>query len=258
MGSLTRNALQTLPHAVASAKGASVAELFAIGRALSGAPALVRALGDDSADEAAKKTLVDSAFQRAGQGTKELLHHLVGQAWSRPVDLLDGVDEAAIRLAATAGKGDLAGELLSIDRVIKAHPDVQLALTGKRAPAEAKLAMVATLFKKMVSEEALHIVSHLVTHPRRKKITQSVALAAAVVCDQKGEGLAEVRVAKALTDAHLGTISHMIDAQYGRPHYLDQVIDPAMVGGIRIRVGDHVIDQSVATQLADMRRQLAS
>jgi F-type H+-transporting ATPase subunit delta len=258
MGSLTRNALSTLPQAVSGAKGASVAELFAIGRALAGAPALVRALGDDSADPAAKKTLVESAFHRATEATKALVHHLVGLAWSRPGDLLEGIDEAGIRLAAVTASADLAGELLSVDRVIKAQPDVQLSLTGKRAPAQAKLAMVDTLFKKLVSEEAHQIVSHLVTHPRRTRITQSIARAAEVVCDQRGEGLAEVRVASALTSDHLATISSMIDAEYGRPHYLDQVIDTAMIGGVRIRVGDHVIDQSVATQLADMRRQLAS
>jgi F-type H+-transporting ATPase subunit delta len=70
--------------------------------------------------------------------------------------------------------------------------------------------------------------------------------------------LAEVRVAHPLSPGHLATISTLLENQYGRRHYLDQVIDTDMVGGIRIRVGDHVIDQSVATQLADMRRQLAS
>ena len=258
MGSLTRAALQALPQAVAEAKAASVAELFAVGRALNGSPALVRALGDDSADQKAKSALVDKAFGGASAGTKKLLGHLVSSTWSEPADLLEGVEEAGIRLAAVTASGDIAGELLSVDRVIKSQPDVQLALSGKRAPADAKLQMVTALFGKKVSAEALAIVSHLVTQPRNRRITESVTRAAGIVCDQRGEGLAEVRVAKAIGDAQLKTISTMLESEYGRPHYIDQVVDPAMVGGIRIRVGDHVIDQSVATQLADMRRQLAS
>jgi len=258
MGSLTRAALQTLPSAVAGAQGADVAELFAIGRALHDSPALVRALGDDSADKKAKAALLGRAFGKASAGTQALLGDLVAANWSTPHDLLEGVEEAGIRLAAVAAPGDLAGELLSVDRVIKAQPDVQLALSGKRAPADAKLAMVAKLFGKKVSDEALAIVSHLVTQPRNRRITQSVTRAAGIVCDQRGVGLAEVRVATAIGDTQLQAISAMLETQYGRAHYIDQVIDQAMVGGIRIRVGDHVMDQSVATQLADMRRQLAS
>ena len=258
MGSLTRAALQTLPSAVAEAKAASVAELFAVGRALHGSPALIRALGDDFADSKAASALVEKVFGKASSGTKKLLTHLIGSTWSKPADLLEGVEEAGIRLAAVTATGDLAGELLSVDRVIKAQPDVQLALTGKRAPAEAKRAMVDALFGKKISAEALAIVSHLVTQPRSSRITESVVRAAGTVCDQLGVGLAEVRVASAIGEQQMTNIAGMLEAQYGRAHYMDQVVDPGLVGGIRIRVGDHVMDQSVATQLADMRRQLAS
>jgi F-type H+-transporting ATPase subunit delta len=259
MGSQTRSALSGLPEAVASVKNADVAELFAVGRILAGQPGLVRALGDDSAPVGARHTLIDRALGKKSAGTANLMHHLVGQSWSNPSDLLEGIEEAGIRLAAqSAGSVDVAGELLTIDRVIKAQPDVQLALSGKRAPAAAKITMVEALFAKKVSAETLAIVSHLVAQPRNRRITQSISLAAAIVCDQRGEGLAEVRVASGLTDAHLKSIGTMLAGQYGRSHYIDQVIDSDLVGGIRIRVGDHVIDQSVATQLADMRRQLAS
>ena len=258
MGSLTRAALQTLPSAVAGAKAADVTELFAVGRALHDSPALLRALGDDSADKKALTTLIDSVFGGVQAGTKKLIHQLVDNPWSKPVDLLEGVEEIAIRLAATTASGDIAGELLSVDRVIKAQPNVQLALSGKRAPAEAKRAMVESLFGKKISAEALAIVLHLVIQPRNRRITESITRAAGIVCDQRGDGLAEVRVATAIGDQQVKTIATMLEAQYGRPHYIDQVVDQAMVGGIRIRVGDHVMDQSVATQLADMKRQLAS
>lgn len=259
MGSLTRNALAALPGLVAAAGKADVSELFAAGRALQGAPALVRALGDDSTAVDKKAAAVHSTLGGVSVGTRDLLVSLVGLTWSEPEDLLEGIEEAGIRLAAvSAGKADLAGELLSVDRIIKSQPDVQLALSGKRAPAEAKRAMVESLFGKKVSPEALAVVTHLVVQPRGRRITQSIPRAAGIVCDQRGEGLAEVRVAKALSASQLKAVSTLVESRYARPHYIDQVIDADLVGGLRIRVGDHVIDQSVATQLADMRRQLAS
>jgi F-type H+-transporting ATPase subunit delta len=259
MGSLTRGSLATIPQHVAGAKGASASELFEVGRALHAQPSLIRALGDDQAAATAKKALVDSVFGGVSGGTRTLVSELASLGWSEPADLLEGIEKAGIRLAASrAGKGDLAGELLSVDRIIKSQPDVQLALSGKRAPAATKQTMVEKLFGKKISPEALAIVIHLVVQPRDRRITQSIAFAAETVCDQKGDGLAEVRVASELGADHLKTISTMLAKQYGRPHYIDQVVDPGVVGGVRIRVGDHVIDQSVATQLATMRRQLAS
>ena len=49
----------------------------------------------------------------------------------------------------------------------------------------------------------------------------------------------------------------MLSARYGRPHYLAQDIDDSVVGGARIRVGDNVIDGSIATRLSDLRNTLA-
>lgn len=48
-----------------------------------------------------------------------------------------------------------------------------------------------------------------------------------------------------------------IARRYGREHVVNQVIDPALVGGVRVQVGDEVIDGSIASRLADMKLQLA-
>ena len=45
---------------------------------------------------------------------------------------------------------------------------------------------------------------------------------------------------------------------YGRELRLNEVIDPAVVGGVRIVVGDEVVDATAASRLADLRRKLAS
>jgi F-type H+-transporting ATPase subunit delta len=48
-----------------------------------------------------------------------------------------------------------------------------------------------------------------------------------------------------------------VQKKYHRPHYIAQQIDDSVVGGARIRVGDDVIDGSVATRLQDLRMKLA-
>jgi F-type H+-transporting ATPase subunit delta len=80
---------------------------------------------------------------------------------------------------------------------------------------------------------------------------------AEIVADQGGKGLAVVSVAKPLTAAQIQQIDQLVQEKYQRPHYIAQQIDHSVVGGARIRVGDDVIDGSVATRLLDLRMKLA-
>ena len=47
-------------------------------------------------------------------------------------------------------------------------------------------------------------------------------------------------------------------ASYGHPVHLNVVIDPSVVGGISVQIGDELIDGTAATRLAAVRRKLAS
>ena len=49
----------------------------------------------------------------------------------------------------------------------------------------------------------------------------------------------------------------LLSARYGRPVAVNTVIDPAVVGGLRVQIGDDVIDASVASRLNDLRLRLA-
>jgi F-type H+-transporting ATPase subunit delta len=65
-------------------------------------------------------------------------------------------------------------------------------------------------------------------------------------------------VASSLAAAQETSLRETLKKRFGRDHYLDVVVDPEVIGGVRIRVGDVVIDASVSKQLSDMRIQLAS
>jgi F-type H+-transporting ATPase subunit delta len=47
-------------------------------------------------------------------------------------------------------------------------------------------------------------------------------------------------------------------AAYGHDVYLNVVVDPDLIGGMTVRVGDELINGSVASKLADLRRQMAA
>jgi len=134
---------------------------------------------------------------------------------------------------------------------------VELAVGSKRASGEAKATLVSALVGEKVSTEAEAIVRHLVQDPRGRRIGRMLMDCAEIVADQGGKGLAVVTVAKPLSAAQHTHIETLVEKKYQRPHYIAQQIDDSVVGGARIRVGDDVIDGSVATRLQDLRMKLA-
>jgi len=72
-----------------------------------------------------------------------------------------------------------------------------------------------------------------------------------------GESVAVVRVARELPDGDLERLRTALTAQYGRDLHLNVVVEPELIGGLRVEIGDDVIDGTVASRLHDARRRLA-
>ena len=233
--------------------------LFAAAVGLSGSKALRGALTDSSADQKALQELATSAFASLSTDATALISELVSLPWSSPEDLQAALEELGIRvLAELSGESDLVGELLAISTVIHSDPEVELAVGSKRASGEAKATLVSALIGGKVSASAEAIVRHLVSDPRGRRIGRMLQQTAEIVADQGGKGLCVVTVAKPLSAAQRSAIEQVVEKKYQRPHYIAQQIDQSVVGGARIRVGDDVLDGSVATRLQDLRIKLAS
>ncbi len=78
-----------------------------------------------------------------------------------------------------------------------------------------------------------------------------------VAADVHGEGVATVRVAKPLGEDETRRLEEALRRQYDRPVHLNQVVDPDVVGGVRVEIGDDIIDGTVSSRLAEARRRLA-
>jgi F-type H+-transporting ATPase subunit delta len=263
MRSATREAM-TSTRAVLADLGGAVdlhvgTELFAAGRAIARAPQLLNLLADPTADTVGKKVLIDRVFSGQSDASRAVLTAVAGSRWSSHGDLLAGIEDAAVRaVAATADPStSIEAELFAFETAVRSDAGLELALGTKLGSSQQKGSLAERLLLGKVSEQTITIVSNLVQQPRGRRIGEIVRDASRIVADQADKLVATVITAAPLSDQQAARVARGIGERYGRDISVNQVVDPAVLGGVRVQVGGDVIDGTVVSRLADLRLQLA-
>lgn len=264
MGSATTHALLAAKRALqAAGSGLDLAtgeELFSAGRVLGESAQLRAAVADPSTPAEAKTQLVRAVFgSRVSEVTLSLVGSLVAERWSSQNDLLAGIEQIGVRAIASSApsSASIDAELFAIGGVVAGDAELELALRSKLAEPASKATLVERLLHGKASEQAVALVRQLVLQPRGRSLREALRDTAAIVADQAGRSVAIVTSARALDETQLRRLRDGLSQQYGRELRFNQVIDPSLIGGLRVQIGDDVIDSSVATRLSDVKLQLA-
>lgn len=263
MGSATREALAAAVEALDTLPGKAEVQtgeqLLDAGRIIGENPQLRAALADDSAAVVDKRSIVGALFGSFTPAARAALHAVVAGRWSSEEDLVAGVEELGIRAVAASAPDTLSieGELFAFQQAVRSDAQLELAVGSKLGGTEAKVALVQQLLGGKASAQTLAIVRHLVQQPRDRRIGELLRFATSIVADQAGLAVATVTSARPIAPAQLERLSKGLAAQYGRGIRINEVIDPSVIGGLRVQIGDDVIDGSISSKLNDLRLQLA-
>ena len=263
MGSATREALVAARKSLASvgdSNGLAIGEqLLKASRVIGESAQLRSALADPSAAPKDKAAVIAAVFSGIDKAAQTLLAALVAERWSDQDDLLAGIEEIAIRAIASAASNgtSIEDELFTFGTAVSSDAGLELAVGSKLGSAASKSTLVTALLAKGASAETLAIVDHLVQQPRGRRIAELLRTASSIVADVAGQTIATVFTATPLSAVQLDRLGTGLAKTYGRKVKLNQVIDPAIIGGLRVQVGDDVIDGSVSTRLTQLRLQLA-
>jgi F-type H+-transporting ATPase subunit delta len=259
-------ARQQLEAAVTSAAAARTLgdELFAVVTLLDAEPGLRRALTDGSRPAEARTGLVrDLLGGRVGDATLDLVATLAGGQWSRPADLPDAVEQLAVlAIVAAAERGrhldDVEDQLFRFGRVVAGAPQLRTILSNPDVPAEHKGGLLDSLLEGKVTTDARRLIGQAAVHPRGRSLDATLAEYARLAAQWRERLIAVVRVAIALGDDLRERLAAALEAAYGHEIHLNVIVDPNVVGGMSVRIGDEFIDGSVASRLALLRRRLAA
>ncbi len=261
MGSASRAALEAAKSALASATGVTRAtgeQLLSAGRDIAGSPQLRALLADPSVEMAEKTGLIGRIFSSLDTASASLLGALVGTRWSNSDQLIDGIEQIGIRaIAVSSSHADIENELFAFSRAVSSDPELELAVGSKLGDPAGKASLVDSLLKSKADAGTLAVVRHLVQTPRGRRIGELLALAADIVADASGGIVANVTAAAPLTPAQLESLAATLKTQYGREPRIAVRVDPTVIGGLRVQVGDDVIDGTIASRLSELRLPLA-
>ena len=268
MQGTSRAAFATGHDAFATALGSGIdrsalaEDLFTVTGALDSSASLRRAMVDPSRDVSAKSALVQGLFgPRLSEAATDLLKVLVAQRWTEDRDLGDATESLAVEaLVASAEANDrldaLEDDLFRFGRVVAADTHLREALSARGGDEDVKGALVATLLDGKASTETIRLVRQAARHARGRRFGRVLEDYLAIADKRREQLTATVTAAVALDDVQHQRLASVLSDIYGGPVQINVVLDPSVVGGIRVQVGDEVVDGTILRRVQEAERAL--
>lgn len=274
MAGASKGSLQSaIDHLEASSSGAGSpsaqelrdlsSELFSVSDLLEHNIALRRALtdpgrsGDDRAG-LATGLLSGQVSDRAAQVVAELAR----SRWSSPRDLVDASESLAAHAVVAAAEADgrldaVEDDVFRFRRIVDGDVGLRVALTDANVANQRKDALLEQLIGTQVAPESLALIRRAFVASRGRGFDRVLDAFGEIAAARRDRLVARVTSAFPLADDERSRLVRALTSVYGREPHLDLEVQADVVGGLRVQVGDEVVDGTVASRLADARRRLA-
>lgn len=162
--------------------------------------------------------------------------------------------QAIFELAEEGQLTDTVGsELRTVKDAIEAQRDLAVFIAHPSTPREAKKEVIAKVFGTEVGELTQKILLYLIDKRREAMLPAIADAYTKLVYEARGIIEAHVRSAMPLTDAEVKRLTAALKKRSGKDIVLTQTIDPTLLGGLVVQMGDTLLDGSVKRQLSEMK-----
>ncbi|CAI9410385.1 F0F1 ATP synthase subunit delta [Aestuariimicrobium sp. T2.26MG-19.2B] len=235
-------------------------DLFGVVDVLGEATALRRALSDPDATAGAKTDLVERLFgARLSAPAVAVVKEAASLRWSSMGALVAGIERqaarAALKQAEAAGQLDqVADDLFHFNRIVADDDGLRETLTDARIDRTAREQLVDQLLQHRTSPVVVVLAKRAL---RARHLADALAGYGSLAAQLRDRSVAKVVAAVPLSPEQEVRLRAALVKQVGREVDLQVRIDPSVLGGLTVRIGDEVIEGTVAHRLEDARRQLA-
>jgi ATP synthase F0 subunit b len=253
VGGLSPNQLSTLADDLAS-----------VAKLLSRESILTRHLADPANDPAPKVGLIARLIEgKVSEPALEVLKAAVSGRWSSDSNLVDAVEHVArLALLVHAEREDVAGDveeqLFRFGRILDSQPRLTTLLSEYSAPAEGRVKLLRDVLDSGsgANPVAAALLSQTIELLRGERADEAVLDLAELAVARRGEVVAHVSAAADLSDAQRTRLTEVLTRIYGHPVSIQLQLNPQLLGGLNIAVGDEVIDGTLSSKLASAETKL--
>lgn len=237
-------------------------DLAAVAKLLKTEQVLGKHFAEPTEDGEAKANLAEALLSgKISDTALEVVKAAVAQRWSDETDLHDTVRHTArLALLVRAERNDETSEvedqLFRFSRILDSESRLSALLSDYTTPVDGRIALLDRLLENQAGPTTRALLAQTVELLGGERAEEAVRELAELAVARRGEVVAHVNTAAELSDAQRTRLAEVLGRIYGRPASLQLHIDPDMLGGLTIAVGDEVIDGSLASRLASAENQL--
>lgn len=234
-------------------------DMFAVVDALDGSATLRRAVTDPGTPEGARRALVHGLLDgKVDQAVVDLVAEAATLRWAGGRTFAAALERQAVRaqLILADGRGDLddtEDQLFRFARLVESHPELRNMLGDRAIELSKRQELVDGLLSGRANESTTVLAKRAVA-ARERTFGQTIEGYVTLAAAQKNRALATVRVAKPLSSDQRNRLRAALTKQIGREVAIQEVIDPDVLGGVRVEIGDEVFEGTVSDRLEAARR----
>lgn len=167
--------------------------------------------------------------------------------------------KALFEVAQAKGKtADAANDLRSVIEVLHGIPDLKKLIEHPKMDTSVKNDLLKQSFEGKVAEEVLNLLMLLVDRKRADIIEDVQKQYEKLASEALGHAIAIVYTPKALDDQDKARVAEQFGKLTGKTIEIDNVIDPSLLGGLKVRIGDKLFDGSLSSKLDKLQKSLIS
>ncbi|BDR54046.1 ATP synthase subunit delta [Bombiscardovia apis] len=239
-------------------------ELFSFVTLLDTYPRLERALTDPSRPQTDKSRVVDDLLDgKAHDLTIAILRDLSSRHWSKVMHIANAVEDMAVDALtyytdAVDQTSAVAGELAQVYSALIDHPIVLFRLSDEYSEPQARVALIDELLEgKGLLPVTMQLVEHATRDLRGRRFLHTVDWLVDRFSTHMHETMVTVVTAVPLTHEQMVKVVDVYSKKLGHAVHVNAIVNPEVIGGMRVEYGSEVTDNTVLTQLKQLKRQMA-
>jgi F-type H+-transporting ATPase subunit delta len=166
--------------------------------------------------------------------------------------------EAAFEIGRADGTLDAWERDMGIIGATVPHPELRRLMQHPAIPFADKERVLRAVLGRGVAQGAVNLLLLMVRRGRPGAIEPMIARFSELLRRERGIALAQVRSALPLDDGQRAEIASRLRALTASEIEIDEAVDPDLIGGVSVRIGDQLYDASVRSRLERLRTRLTT